>query len=155
MEIKVILQTMQNERVELTAPIDEFDVNFNMEADIISLKIGDIPRDFADWYVTVDRVNELYDAICEEDEAVIQTMLDYGYSIRKIENIIKSGGCTVFDADNMAGVAEQICEECGWLSDTPEFLHGYINYQKLGRDMEVSGNFLFNYDYGFIVEIYN
>lgn len=76
----------------------------------ISLKIGDIPRDFADWYVTVDRVNELYDAICEE---------------------------------------------CGWLSDTPEFLHGYINYQKLGRDMEVSGNFLFNYDYGFIVEIYN
>lgn len=46
------------------------------------------------------------------------------------------------DCDSMEDVAHYFVEETGQLGEIPSNLQNYIDYQALGRDMEIEGNFL-------------
>lgn len=46
------------------------------------------------------------------------------------------------DCDSMKDVAAYYVEETGQLGEVPTNLQNYIDYQALGRDMEIEGNFL-------------
>lgn len=46
------------------------------------------------------------------------------------------------DCDSMEDVARYYVEETGQLGEIPSNLQNYIDYQALGRDMELEGNFL-------------
>lgn len=46
------------------------------------------------------------------------------------------------DCESMEDVAAYYVEETGQLGEVPSNLQSYINYQALGRDMEIEGNFL-------------
>lgn len=46
------------------------------------------------------------------------------------------------DCDSMEDVAAYYVEETGQLGEVPANLQNYIDYQALGRDMELEGNFL-------------
>lgn len=46
------------------------------------------------------------------------------------------------DCDSMEDVAAYYIEETGQLGEVPSNLRNYIDYQALGRDMEMEGNFL-------------
>lgn len=45
------------------------------------------------------------------------------------------------DCDSMEDVAAYYIEETGQLGEVPSNLRNYIDYQALGRDMEMEGNF--------------
>ena len=46
------------------------------------------------------------------------------------------------DCDSMEDVARYLIEESGQLGEVPANLQNYIDYQSLGRDMEIEGNYL-------------
>lgn len=46
------------------------------------------------------------------------------------------------DCDSMEDVAAYYIEETGQLGEVPSNLQNYIDYQALGQDMEIEGNFL-------------
>ncbi|EIE5877911.1 antirestriction protein ArdA [Listeria monocytogenes] len=46
------------------------------------------------------------------------------------------------DCESMEDVARYYVEETGQLGELPTNLQNYIDYQALGRDMEIEGNFL-------------
>lgn len=46
------------------------------------------------------------------------------------------------DCDSMEDVARYYIEESGQLGEVPDNLQNYIDYQSLGRDMEIEGSFL-------------
>lgn len=46
------------------------------------------------------------------------------------------------DCESMSDVAAYYVEETGQLGEVPSKLQNYIDYQSLGRDMELEGNFL-------------
>lgn len=46
------------------------------------------------------------------------------------------------DCDSMEDIARYYIEETGQLGEVPSNLQNYIDYQSLGRDMEIEGNYL-------------
>lgn len=46
------------------------------------------------------------------------------------------------DCDSMEDIARYYVEETGQLGEVPPNLQNYIDYQSLGRDMEIEGNYL-------------
>jgi antirestriction protein len=46
------------------------------------------------------------------------------------------------DCEDMEDVARYYVEETGMLGEVPTNLQNYIDYQALGRDLEINGNFL-------------
>lgn len=46
------------------------------------------------------------------------------------------------DCDSMEDIARYYVEETGQLGEVPSNLQNYIDYQSLGRDMEIEGNYL-------------
>lgn len=46
------------------------------------------------------------------------------------------------DCDSMEDIARYYVEETGQLGEVPTNLQNYIDYQALGRDMEIEGNYL-------------
>ncbi|EDN8189365.1 hypothetical protein GSY37_15300 [Listeria monocytogenes] len=46
------------------------------------------------------------------------------------------------DCDSMEDVARYYVEETGQLGEIPANLQNYLDYQALGRDMEIEGNYL-------------
>lgn len=57
--------------------------------------------------------------------------------LEHIDNIVCYNDC-----DSMDDVARYYVEETGQLGEVPSNLQNYINYQAIGRDMEIEGNFL-------------
>lgn len=46
------------------------------------------------------------------------------------------------DCDSVEDIARYYVEEIGQLEEVPSNLQNYIDYQSLGRDMEIEGNYL-------------
>ena len=46
------------------------------------------------------------------------------------------------DCNSMEDIAMYFIEETGQLGEVPANLQNYIDYQALGRDMEIEGNYL-------------
>lgn len=66
------------------------------------------------------------------------------YWFNDIEELIANKDDIIYypDCDNMDDVARYYFEETGSFGEVPRNLQNYIDYQALGRDMEIEGNFL-------------
>ncbi len=51
---------------------------------------------------------------------------------------------------NMTRFAEQLVDDCGMLSEMPDNLQIYFDYEKFGRDLVWSGDYWFDEDNGFV-----
>jgi antirestriction protein len=104
------------------------------------LKIGE--------YDSIEELNEIAEKIDSLDtyeeeqlELLLATEeLDFAEAIEKLD----SGDFIIYhDCKDMEDVAYQYIEETGMLSDVPEDLRNYFDYEKFGRDMEIEGNFYY------------
>lgn len=50
---------------------------------------------------------------------------------------------TDYDCDDMADVAYQVVEECGYLDNVPDDVARYFDYESFGRELELEGNYIF------------
>jgi len=97
-------------------------------------------------YIGIDELNRLY-RLVEELEGtllydVISELMASG-CFHNIEDLVEKqddirhwGGC-----HDMSDVAYECVEE-GYLGEIPERVQWYIDYEKLGRDMEINGTFI-------------
>ncbi len=108
-------------------------------------------------YEDVYRLNEWAERLenCkEEDEDVIRAIFDYAGSVEEGFTILEDGDYRVYKAcDNMTDVAMEIVEEQGILSNVPENIAQYFDYEAYGRDLEIEGTFIY-IPGGIYLEIY-
>lgn len=100
-------------------------------------------------------INQLEDLTDEEELVLSGLLTEGGYSVEEaIAIVIYQQNYNVFyDCFNMADVAEQVVEQCGYLDEMPEHLRNYFDYEAFGRDLEIEGNYIYC-DVGVYVEIY-
>lgn len=98
-----------------------------------------------DEYSNINELNEIaemLEELNETDKEIIEVLIFEGYSIN--EALEKKDDVMVFyNCYDMEDVAIRHCEECGILNETPEHLRYYFDYEALGRDMFIEGNFIF------------
>lgn len=97
-------------------------------------------------YTSIAEINRLCEAIQELDGSPILDelkeiqMMWFG-SLEELLDAKDDIHCYT-DCDSMEDVAMYIVEETGQFGEVPENLQGYIDYQSLGRDMEIEGGYL-------------
>lgn len=87
----------------------------------------------------IERVQELSNLENEEKLVVAAFMengADFDYAIEHREN-----GIVHYDVSDMSDIAYKYVEE-GLMGEIPEHILGYIDYEKLGRDLSLEGTFI-------------
>lgn len=132
-----------------TFPIDEEEVaeKIGLNAEYEEFAIHDYEAPFPiNEYESIDRLNYLYNLIQEiEGTAIFEEFHEIlNYWFRDIEELLEHAEDIVCysDSESMSDVAEQYIEETGLLNVLPENMRYYFDYEALGRDMEIEGNFL-------------
>ena len=101
-----------------------------------------------------DEWDEVLDNICNWDDAEIEmfSILSETYGYEECYDIIDNGYYTIwYDCKDMADVAETYLTECGYLNGLPYFVIDNINYEAIGYDMELEGNYITCSDY--VIEV--
>ena len=117
----------------------------------------EVPFDFGE-YESIDDVNDIaerVEALPEHEQEVLKVILkEHTSDVDEALRIVEACDYRTWDScDNMADVAEQMVDEYGYLNDVPENLRCYIDYEKMGRDLEIEGTFLEGD--GFFIEVFN
>lgn len=119
------------------------------ETDINGLSISE--------YASLDDLNELAEELENLDEYELEAfgaMLEYGYATDEALKKVQDGDYMYYSGcHSMAEVAEQYADETGLLSNIPDDLRYYFDFEAYGRDMEINGKFV-ETDSGYI-EIFN
>lgn len=119
------------------------------ETDINGLSISE--------YASIDDLNELAEELEDFDEYELEAfgaMLDYGYATDEALKKVQDGDYMYYSGCySMAEVAEQYADETGLLSNIPDDLRYYFDFEAYGRDMEINGSFV-ETESGYI-EIFN
>lgn len=108
---------------------------------------------FLDWeginlgeYISLDEANEIaerVEALEPHEESVLDALIDDGAEIDTALDIVECGDYVLHsDCGTMADVAEEYVEESGELAGVPDWIARYIDYDALGRDLEIEGTFL-------------
>jgi hypothetical protein len=127
----------------------EFDtkVEYNLNNDDIEMFIADFEGETLGLISGDESVEEAYivseqiEPLSDYEIVAIKLMLDAGIvtntdeAIEHIDYMISTG------ESKMEDVAYNYIEECGLLSNMPENLQGYFDYESLGRDMEINGSY--------------
>ena len=80
-------------------------------------------------------------------------MSECGYQLNEAIEKVNSGEYTIYnECDDMEDVAYQIVEECGYLTNVPDNVARYFDYEAFGRDLRLEGTFIFT-DNGACVEV--
>lgn len=99
-----------------------------------------------DEYTPITEINRLCALIEEiEDTLLFKELREIQNTwFSSLEDLIehKDDIICYSDCDSMEDVATYYVEETGQLGGVPSNLQNYIDYQALGRDMELKGNFL-------------
>ena len=108
-------------------------------------------------YESIDTLNEIAEQLEELDEEqqdVIKVMMsECGYQLNEAIEKVNSGEYTIYnECDDMEDVAYQIVEECGYLTNVPDNVARYFDYEAFGRDLRLEGTFIFT-DNGACVEV--
>ena len=97
-------------------------------------------------YDSIQRLNEIAEALAEinEDEDVIRALFSHLKPDEALEKL-RNGEYRVYrDCDDMGDVAYQIYEESGQLAEIEKIISSsYINWDAVGRDMEIEGTFIY------------
>jgi len=83
----------------------------------------------------------------EELEALLEVLDDPEVALEYLRN----GGVRFYKAEDWADLAELLVYDYDWL-EIPEHLRNYIDYEKLGRDLNYSGSF-YQAENGYFVEL--
>ncbi len=100
-------------------------------------------------------INEFIQLVEDEDVSYscAQAILDWTQDIQEAISIIrKNDYCLYKGMYDMGDVAYEYLEETGLISELPDLLKRYFDYDAYGRDMDMSGSFI-ECDDG-IIEIY-
>lgn len=132
-----------------TPPIDEEDmaekIGLNSEYEEYAIHDYELPFD-VDEYTPISRINDLCERIEELDGSPILEELKEIQSMwfSNLEELLDHVDDLIcyIECDSMEEFAMYYIEETGLLGEVPENLQNYIDYQALGRDMELEGNFL-------------
>jgi len=132
-----------------TPPIDYEDVaekiGLNAEYEEYAIHDYELPFQIGE-YTSIDEINRLCGLVEElEDTPVYDALSELLASgcfngiedlVEKQDDVRHWGGC-----HGMEDVAYECVEE-GYLGEIPERVQGYIDYERLGRDLEINGTFI-------------
>lgn len=129
-------------------PIDEEAVaeriGLNDEYEEFAIHDYELPFDI-DEYESIDRINELCEAIKELEGSPIYEELKEIQSLwfSSIEELLEHVEDIICysDCDSMEDIANEAVES-GCLGEISEKVKMYIDYSALGKDMEIEGNYL-------------
>lgn len=97
-------------------------------------------------YTSIDEINRLCEMVNELEGSSLYDELSavQGMWFSSLEELLENKDDIICydDCDSMESVAQYYVEETGSLGEIPSNLQNYIDYQALGRDMEIEGNFL-------------
>lgn len=97
-------------------------------------------------YASLDDLNELAEELENFDEYELEAfgaMLEYGYATDEALKKVQDGDYMYYSGCySMAEVAEQYADETGLLSNIPDDLRYYFDFEAYGRDMEINGSFV-------------
>lgn len=97
-------------------------------------------------YTPISEINRWCSLIEEiEDTEIFKELREIqSMWFSSLEDLIEHKDDIIYysDCDSMEDVAAYYVEETGQLGEVPSNLQNYIDYQALGRDMELEGNFL-------------
>ncbi len=108
--------------------------------------ISDFECDYLkiDEYDDLEALNETaekMESLQEQEKTAVKLMLEnyvadsIDEAIENLDNMICTG------ESKMEDIAYNYIEESGALQNLPESLQGYFDYEALGRDMEIEGNY--------------
>ncbi|EAC7426784.1 antirestriction protein ArdA [Listeria monocytogenes] len=132
-----------------TPPIDydEMEERIGLSGEYEEYAIHDyeLPFDIHE-YTPISEINRLCEQIQELDGSPILEELKeiQGMWFNSIEELLdnKDDIICYSDCNSMEDIAMYFIEETGQLGEVPANLQNYIDYQALGRDMEIEGNYL-------------
>ncbi|MGJ0750956.1 antirestriction protein ArdA [Enterococcus durans] len=132
-----------------TPPIDYDDmeerIGLNGEYEEYAIHDYELPFDVHE-FTPISEINRLCEEIQELDGSPILDELKeiQGMWFSSISELLdaKDDIQCYSDCDSMEDVARYYVEETGQLGEVPANLQNYIDYQALGRDMEIEGNYL-------------
>ena len=107
------------------------------ETDIKGIEIGE--------YSNLDELNEIAEELesLNEDSAIIEAIFNYCQDMQETINKIENRDYIIYeDCYDMAGVAYQIVEECGYLNGVSETVARYFDYEAFGEDLDNDGYFV-------------
>lgn len=130
-------------------PIDEEEVQekigLNAEYEEYAIHDYELPFLIND-YASIDRLNHLYEKLQEiEGTPIYDELTEIQRSwFSDIDDLVEHSDDIIHyaDCDSMSELAQHYIEETGALSALPENWRYYFDYQALGRDMELEGNYL-------------
>ena len=116
----------------------------------------EIPFDFGE-FPSISEINDIAERVealeAYEQEALRVILEEHTSDVDEALRIVEDNDYRTWDScDNMADVAEAMADEYGYLTDVPENLRYYIDYEKWGRDLKLEGMFLRGD--GFFVEVF-
>ena len=115
----------------------------------------EIPFEYSE-YESVEDLNsiaERVEALEAYEQDVLKVILEEHTSdINEALQIVEYGDYTTWSGNSMADVAQTMVEECEYFGNIPERLQCYIDYEKMGRDLELEGTFLEGD--GYFVEVF-
>lgn len=98
-------------------------------------------------YENIDKLNDIAERIKELDEEeskVVKALIqELDYTLDEAIDKVNSGDYMIYnDCENMADVAYQVVEECGYLENVPDNVARYFDYESFGRELELEGNYI-------------
>lgn len=102
-------------------------------------------------YENIDTLNEIAERIEELDEeeskVVKALMSELGYTLDEAIEKVNNGDYRIYsDCDDMADIAYQVVEECGYLNNVPDNVARYFDYESFGIDLGIEGTYIFTDD---------
>lgn len=102
---------------------------------------------------SLNEMAERFENLSEDEIKTVGEMYDRGVAVSLMDAADKIEDCIFHpDCHDMGDVAYETHQETGLLGNIPEHFQFYIDWEKLGRDMEIEGTF-FELDSGMIVEV--
>ncbi|MGQ4242164.1 antirestriction protein ArdA [Enterococcus casseliflavus] len=131
-----------------TPPIDyeemEEKIGLNGEYEEYAIHDYELPFDI-DEYTPISEINRLCEMIMELDGSPIYDELKdiQGMWFSSLEELLESKDDIICysDCGSMEDIAYYYVED-GLMGEIPERLQMYLDYQAIGRDLEINGNFL-------------
>jgi len=87
-------------------------------------------------------ISEAIENLDDCDKEAVRLLIDNNIANDIFDAIDKKDDLLYTDETDMGAVAENYIIETGALSDMPENLRYYFDYEALGRDMEIGGTYL-------------
>lgn len=113
--------------------------------------ITDYENDYGykvDEYEDLDILNQIAEQLEDLDEEQKDAVHAYTECVdddidRAVETVTNGDYRVYYDCDDMADVAYEVVQECGYLDQMPENLRNYFDYEAFGRDLDIEGTFTY------------